>query len=179
MFAKFFGYLNLSWRGGTKQRIIWGPEIIKIMEKSYCLADSYTKIAKHSHNYLQYKVFSSCWFLMGYFDYYFEDQKFKGHMKLCFRKVCLSIVWKIDDYQRKCSFSVFDIFGGSATKRLITMRPDLLINNLRTKTWGPKDQLKKYFVHCFSLFLLFLKVYEKENSKVKDHTNKTRFHQIK
>ena len=65
MFAKFFGYLNLSWRGGTKQCIIWRPEIIKITEKIYCLAVSCIKIAKNFHNYLQYKVFSSCWFLIG------------------------------------------------------------------------------------------------------------------
>ena len=37
-------------------------------------------------------------FIMLIFDgvlvrnYYFEDQKFKGHMKRCFRKMCLSIV---------------------------------------------------------------------------------------
>ena len=45
-------------------------------------------------------------------NYYFEDQKFKGHMKCCFRKLCLPIAWNIDDYQKKCSFSILDIFGG-------------------------------------------------------------------
>ena len=65
MFGKFFGYLNLSWRGGAKQCIIWGPDIIKIMEKTYCLADLYTKVTKNFHKYLQYKAFLSCWFLMG------------------------------------------------------------------------------------------------------------------
>ena len=46
MFAKFFGYLNLPWRGCTKQCIIWGPEIIKIMEKINYLADLYIKVHK-------------------------------------------------------------------------------------------------------------------------------------
>ena len=64
VFGKFFGYLNLSWKGGSKQCRIWGPEIIKILEKIYCLTDSNIKVAKNIHNYLQYKVFSSCWFLM-------------------------------------------------------------------------------------------------------------------
>ena len=113
MFAKFFGYLNLSWRGGTKQCIIWGPEMIKIMEKIYCLADSYIKVAKKFHNYLKNKLF----LIMLIFDgvlhtTILRTRNLNAIWNAVLGKVCLSIMWNIDDYQKKCSFSIFDIFGG-------------------------------------------------------------------
>ena len=119
MFAKFFGYLNLSWRGCTKQCIVWGPEIIKIMEKINYLADLYIKVHKVYkviHNIstttCNIKFFHHADFWWDITNYYSEDQKLKDHMKRCFRKVRLSIVWNIDDYQKKCSFNIFDIYGG-------------------------------------------------------------------
>ena len=113
MFAKFFGYLNRSLRGATKQCITWGREIIKIMEKIYCLADSYIKVAKNFHNYLKYKVF----LIMLIFDgvlhtTILRTRNLKAIWNAVLGKVCLLIVWNIDDYQKKCSFSIFDIFVG-------------------------------------------------------------------
>lgn len=73
----------------------------------------------------------------------------------------------MDDYQN--CFSMFDISGGSVTKRLAITRPDWLINNLRTTNLKTSEEtVLKYFVKCFSLFLLFLKKCEKENWKLKD-----------
>ena len=113
MFAKFSGYLNLSWRGATKQCITWGPEIIKIMEKIYCLADSYIKVAKNFHNYLKYKVFLIMLIFDGVlYTTILRTRNLEAIWNAVLGKVRLSIVWNIDDYQKKCSFSIFDIFGG-------------------------------------------------------------------
>ena len=129
---------------------------MKIMAKTYILADSYTKVAKISSTTCNIKFFHHADFWWGVRNYYFEDEKFKGHMKLSFRKLCISIVRNIDDHQENCSFSIFDTFGVCATKSFITMRPDALINNLRTKTWRSKDQLKNSFkVFCTLPFTIF------------------------
>ena len=137
--------------------------------KTCCLADSYTKVAKISSFTCNINFLHHADFWRGVRNYYFEDQKSKGHMKLWFRKLCMWIVWNIDDYQKNCSFSIFDTFGGCATKSLITMRPDALINNLRTKTWGRKDQLKNCFkVFCKLLFTSFFYFLRGARKKVRN-----------
>ena len=93
--------------------IIWGLEIIKITEKIYCLADSYIKVAKNFHNYLKYKVFLIMLIFDGVlYTTILRTRNLEAIWNAVLGKVRLSIVWNIDDYQKKCSFSIFDIFGG-------------------------------------------------------------------